>query len=150
MDIFGMGTRHGLSAFEQVAVVAVVITAFISLLYAWLLRGSVLKKDKGTPKMQEVWNAIRIGADSYLNTQLKRILPIIIILSCPLLKCLHCSSQYGSKRRVPHKHDIDHRDRPYSCVYHGSSFLSDGWPIRNAHGNSGQCTGCLCRQERVQ
>ena len=40
-----------------------------------MLRGTVLKKDKGTAKMQEVWNAIRIGADSYLNRQLKRILP---------------------------------------------------------------------------
>ena len=27
--------------------------------------------------MQEVWNAIRIGADSYLNQQLRTILPLI-------------------------------------------------------------------------
>jgi K(+)-stimulated pyrophosphate-energized sodium pump len=56
-------------------------TAFISLLYAWWLRGIVLKKDKGTEKMQEVWNAIRIGADSYLNTQLRKILPLIAVLT---------------------------------------------------------------------
>ena len=65
INLFGLA-RHGLNAFEQWAIVGVLITAFISLLYAWILRGVVLKKDKGTEKMQEVWNAIRVGADSYL------------------------------------------------------------------------------------
>ncbi len=64
MNILGMGSRFGLSDFEQIAIVGVLVAAFISLLYAWFLRGRVLKKDKGTAKMQEVWNAIRIGADS--------------------------------------------------------------------------------------
>ncbi|MBI4731869.1 MAG: sodium-translocating pyrophosphatase [Chloroflexi bacterium] len=84
MDILWLGSRHGLNAFEQIAIVGVVITAFISLLYAWLLRGNVLKKDKGTQKMQEVWNAIRVGADSYLNRQLKTILPLIGVLTIAL------------------------------------------------------------------
>jgi K(+)-stimulated pyrophosphate-energized sodium pump len=84
MDLFGMGTRHGFTAFEQIAVVSVVITAFISLIYAWILRGSVLKKDMGTKKMQEVWNAIRIGAESYLSHQLKTILPVIGVLTVAL------------------------------------------------------------------
>jgi len=70
MNILGLA-RHGLNGFEQIAIVAVVITAFISLLYAWLLRDKVLSKDKGTKKMQEVWNAIRVGADSYLGRQFK-------------------------------------------------------------------------------
>jgi K(+)-stimulated pyrophosphate-energized sodium pump len=83
MDLLGLA-RHGLSPFEQIAVIGVIITAIISLVYAWLLRGKVLKYDKGTPKMQEVWNAIRIGADSYLNTQLRRILPIILVLTVAL------------------------------------------------------------------
>jgi K(+)-stimulated pyrophosphate-energized sodium pump len=81
MDIFGLLAKHGLNEFEQIAIVGVMVTAFISLLYAWLLRGTVLKKDKGTPKMQEVWNAIRIGAESYLGRQLKTILPLILILT---------------------------------------------------------------------
>ena len=83
MDLLGLA-RHGLDAFEQIAVIGVVITAFISLAYAWWLRGIVMNKDKGDAKMQEVWNAIRIGADSYLQTQLKRILPIIAILTVAL------------------------------------------------------------------
>jgi K(+)-stimulated pyrophosphate-energized sodium pump len=76
MNILGLA-RHGLNGFEQFAILGVVLTAFISLLYAWLLRGKVLKKDKGTAKMQEVWNAISIGAESYLSRQLKTILPAI-------------------------------------------------------------------------
>jgi K(+)-stimulated pyrophosphate-energized sodium pump len=61
-----------------------VVVAIISLLYAWYLRGRVLAKDKGTAKMQEVWNAIRIGANSYLNRQLRSILPLILILTVAL------------------------------------------------------------------
>jgi len=83
MNLFGLA-RHGLNDFEQIAVIMVVVTAFISLIYAWLLRGNVLNKDKGTEKMQEVWNAIRIGADSYLNRQLKTILPAIGLLTVAL------------------------------------------------------------------
>src|SRR5512143_2039661 len=76
MNILGLA-RHGLNSFEQIAICGVMLTAFISLFYAWMLRKVVLKKDKGTAPMQEVWNAIRVGADSYLKTQLRKILPII-------------------------------------------------------------------------
>jgi len=80
MDILGMASRHGLNSFEQIAILGVLVVAFISLVYAWLLRGSVLKKDKGTEKMQEVWEAIKVGANSYLQKQLKTILPAVGIL----------------------------------------------------------------------
>lgn len=80
MNILGLA-RHGLDDFEQIAIILVVVTAFLSLAYAWWLRGKVLSKDKGTAKMQEVWNAIRIGADSYLNRQLRTILPLIGVLT---------------------------------------------------------------------
>jgi K(+)-stimulated pyrophosphate-energized sodium pump len=83
LNILGLA-RHGLNDFEQIAIICVLIVAFISLLYAWLLRGTVLKKDKGTPKMQEVWNAVRIGAESYLSRQLKTILPAIGLLTIGL------------------------------------------------------------------
>ena len=75
MDIFGLSSRHGLDAFEQIAIIGVLVVAFISLAYAWWLRGSVLSKDTGTSKMREVWDAIRIGADSYLSRQLRTIIP---------------------------------------------------------------------------
>jgi K(+)-stimulated pyrophosphate-energized sodium pump len=81
MDILWMYSRHGLNNFEQVAVLFVLFAAFLSLAYAWWLRGIVLKKDKGSAKMQEVWNAIRIGANSYLGRQLRTILPLIAVLT---------------------------------------------------------------------
>ncbi len=83
MNLLGLA-HHGLNDFEQIAIVLVMITAFVSLLYAWLLRGSVMKKDKGTAKMQEVWNAIKVGANSYLQSQLKTILPAIALLAVAL------------------------------------------------------------------
>jgi len=67
--------------FESMAPWGIIGIAILSLLYALWLRGTVLKKDKGTEKMQEVWNAIRVGADAYLNRQLRSILPLIGILA---------------------------------------------------------------------
>lgn len=83
MNILGLA-RHGLNSFEQIAIIMVLVVAFISLGYAWLLRGTVMKKDKGTKKMQEVWTAIKVGANSYLDRQLKTILPAIGILMVAL------------------------------------------------------------------
>ena len=80
MNIFGLA-HHGLNDFEQWAIVFVLATAVISLIYAWYLRNLVMKKDKGEEDMQRVWNAIRIGADSYLSRQLKTILPMIGLLT---------------------------------------------------------------------
>jgi K(+)-stimulated pyrophosphate-energized sodium pump len=81
MDILWLGSRHGLNNFEQIALLLVLVAAFLSLAYAWWLRSTVLKKDKGTEAMQEVWNAIRVGADSYLGQQLKTIFPLICVLT---------------------------------------------------------------------
>ncbi len=81
MDILFLGSRHGLQPFEQVAIILVLVAAFISLGYAWWLRMTVLKNDTGDKKMQVVWNAIRTGADSYLGRQLRTILPLIAVLT---------------------------------------------------------------------
>jgi K(+)-stimulated pyrophosphate-energized sodium pump len=70
--------------FEGLVPWAIIGVAIISLFYAWWLRGGVLKKDKGTQKMQEVWNAVRVGADAYLNKQLHTILPLICMLGVAL------------------------------------------------------------------
>jgi len=83
MNIFGLA-RHGFNTFEQVSMLGIIVVAIISLVYAYLLRKHVLKKDKGTEKMQEVWNAIRIGADSYLSRQLRTIIASIAILTVVL------------------------------------------------------------------
>lgn len=83
MNLFGLA-RHGLNAFEQIAILGVVVTAIFSLVYAWLLHKMVLKREKGDEKMQQVWEAIRVGADSYLNRQLRTILPAVAALTVAL------------------------------------------------------------------
>lgn len=108
MNIFGLGSSiHPLTDFEQLAVVGVLVTAVLSLLYAWFLRNGVLKKDKGTAKMQEVWNAIRIGADSYLNRQLRTILPAIGLLTVALFLSVYvvkpseaANAEFGANAQI--------------------------------------------------
>jgi len=75
---------YGLTPFEQIAIWSVLIIAILGLLYAIFLRFQILKEDKGTSKMQEVWGAIRDGADAYLRKQLKSIIPLIAILTIAL------------------------------------------------------------------
>ncbi|HMK07701.1 MAG TPA: sodium/proton-translocating pyrophosphatase, partial [Anaerolineales bacterium] len=76
-----MYQMEGLTPFEAMAIYAVLVVAVLGLLYALFLRWQILKEDKGTPQMQEVWNAIRMGADSYLRRQLRSILPWMAILT---------------------------------------------------------------------
>lgn len=69
------------SMFEIISIWGVLIIAFLGLGYALLLRAQIMKSDKGTPEMQEVWGAIRSGANAYLGRQLKSILPLIFVLT---------------------------------------------------------------------
>jgi len=83
---------EGLSAFEQIALLAVLAVAILGLLYALFLRRQILREDKGTPKMQEVWGAIRDGADAYLRRQLRSILPLIAVLTVALFLSVYIVS----------------------------------------------------------
>ena len=71
---------YGLNVFEIFAMWSVLGVSLLGLLYALFLRQQILREDKGTPKMQEVWNAIREGANAYLHKQLFSILPLIGVL----------------------------------------------------------------------
>jgi K(+)-stimulated pyrophosphate-energized sodium pump len=75
---------YGLNTFEQAAIWMVLVVAILGLLYAIFLRSQILKEDKGSEKMQEVWGAIREGADAYLRRQLRSILPLIAVLTIAL------------------------------------------------------------------
>jgi K(+)-stimulated pyrophosphate-energized sodium pump len=74
----------GLTPLESVAIWSVFAVAWIGLAYAVFLRSQILREDKGTEKMQEVWNAIKDGADAYLKKQLRSILPLIAVLTVAL------------------------------------------------------------------
>ncbi|MGB8951316.1 MAG: sodium-translocating pyrophosphatase [Candidatus Aminicenantales bacterium] len=70
--------------FEAIALWSVLGIALLGLAYALFLKKQIMTEDKGTPKMIEVWEAIRDGASAYLSKQLKTILPFIIILTFAL------------------------------------------------------------------
>ncbi|HEU0297733.1 MAG TPA: sodium-translocating pyrophosphatase [Anaerolineales bacterium] len=74
----------GLSSLEQIAIWAVFGVAWLGLGYAIFLRSQILREDKGTAKMQEVWNAIKDGANAYLQKQFRSILPLIAVLTVVL------------------------------------------------------------------
>jgi len=69
-----------LSVVEQSMLWGVIVVAFIGLLYAlWLWRDTI-RRDKGTKKMQGVWESIRLGAEAYLRQQLRTMFPILGLL----------------------------------------------------------------------
>lgn len=70
--------------FETIALWFVVGIALLGLGYALFLRRQIMAEDKGNPKMIEIWEAIKHGADAYLKRQLKTILPLIVILTAAL------------------------------------------------------------------
>jgi K(+)-stimulated pyrophosphate-energized sodium pump len=53
----------------------------VSVLFAVVAAMLVLRKPKGTPKMQEIANAIRLGANAYMNRQLVTIAVFAVILA---------------------------------------------------------------------
>jgi K(+)-stimulated pyrophosphate-energized sodium pump len=76
-----MVSLPGASPFEVVAIWTVLLIAFFGLAYALFLRRQVLACDKGTEKMQDVWDGIRLGANAYLKRQLKTIIPLIFVFT---------------------------------------------------------------------
>src|SRR5947207_12065690 len=76
-----MELMKGLSGFEQGAVLAVLVIAIAGIAYAFWLRRQILKEDKGTPRMQEVWGFIKAGANAYLSRQFRTIIILIGVLT---------------------------------------------------------------------
>src|SRR5690349_17696777 len=76
-----MYAMQGLTPGVAIAIWVVFGIAVASIFYAFYLRSQILREDKGTDKMQEVWSAIRDGAEAYLARQSKSIWPLIIILT---------------------------------------------------------------------
>ncbi|MCX6792215.1 MAG: sodium/proton-translocating pyrophosphatase, partial [Candidatus Gottesmanbacteria bacterium] len=70
-----------LSSLEQLMLKFVIGVALTSLLYAVWLWKNTIANDKGTQKMQEVWMAIKKGAQGYLNKQLKTIIVVLLALT---------------------------------------------------------------------
>ncbi len=66
---------------EQTMLWGVMAVAFIALIYAFWLWKATIAKDKGTQKMQDVWLAIKAGAEGYLRKQLRTISLVVVALT---------------------------------------------------------------------
>ena len=82
-----MELMKGLSDFEVAAVLAVLAIAILGIIYAFWLRAQILRQDKGTERMQQVWGFIKSGANAYLSRQFRTII-ILIVVICPLGRSL--------------------------------------------------------------
>ena len=85
----GLETLRHASLFEQVGLIAVLITAVAALIYAWMLARQVLREDPGTQRMQDISNAIRTGSIAYLNKQMEVVIPLSIVLAIVLYFTAH-------------------------------------------------------------
>ena len=111
---------------KHYALWAVLGVAILGLLYALFLRREVLREDTGTPQMREVWDAIRTGADAYLNRQLRTILPFIVILTVLLFLSVYIvPPSLEAHVRFPEMDDDQLQmwigSGPCGSVYHGRS-----------------------------
>ena len=73
-----------LNSLEQFFLAGVIGVAIISLIYAYWLWKATIRESKGDSKMQTVWNAIRVGAEGYLQKQLKTIVFVLLSLTVVL------------------------------------------------------------------
>ena len=85
----GLETLRHATLFEQVGLIAVLVTAVAALIYAWMLAIEVLKEDPGTQRMQDISKAIRTGAIAYLNKQMEVVIPLSIVLAILLFFTAH-------------------------------------------------------------
>ena len=69
------------NAYEKMALIANVAIALAGLVYALMLMKQVREADQGTPKMQEVAQAIRDGANAYLYRQFRVVGVLIAIIT---------------------------------------------------------------------
>lgn len=72
---------QGLTNFETAAVYVVLVISLFGIGYAFWLRNEILKQDKGTARMQEVWGFIKSGANAYLSQQFRTIVILIVVLT---------------------------------------------------------------------
>jgi len=71
----------------------VVIVSVIALIVAFFLARSVLSQDEGTPKMREVADAIRVGAEAFIKRQYSTIAMLAIVLAIVIFVVYFISGQ---------------------------------------------------------
>ena len=134
----------GLTQLEIVAIWAVFGVAWLGLGYAVFLRAQIMREDKGTEKMQEVWNAIKDGANAYLQKQFRSILPLIAVLTVVLFLSVYIvPPSPEAQLRFPDMNDAQLKVVDRYCawigLYHGRRLFTRSRSDRHAYGNRRQC-----------
>src|SRR5262249_50731423 len=82
--------------FEKVALLLNVVVAIAGLVYAWSLIKQVRQADTGTPRMQEIAQAVREGAMAYLKRQFTTVAVLIVILTVVLTATANWKTEAGA------------------------------------------------------
>lgn len=80
-DVFVVMQGGAFSAWEQIALWSVLGVAILGLLYAGFLTAEVMRQDTGTDAMRRISQAIRVGANAYLNRQFRAIALLVLVLA---------------------------------------------------------------------
>jgi K(+)-stimulated pyrophosphate-energized sodium pump len=71
---------QGLTSFEQTTIWVTLVICLIGAGYAFLVRGQVLAKDRGTDEIQNAGNGIRDGALTYLGRTTRTVIIVALLL----------------------------------------------------------------------
>ncbi len=80
-ELFIVMADPNFDAWERLALWSVLGIAVVGLFYAAYLAAEMLRHDTGTPEMRRISDAIRIGANAYLNRQFRALALLILVLS---------------------------------------------------------------------
>jgi K(+)-stimulated pyrophosphate-energized sodium pump len=73
----------------------VIVVSVIALILAAILAKSVLSQDEGTPKMREVADAIRVGAEAFIKRQYSTIAILALVLAVVIFAVYFFTGQQG-------------------------------------------------------
>jgi K(+)-stimulated pyrophosphate-energized sodium pump len=83
------------STYEKIALILNVVIALAGLGYAAMLVKEVYGADTGTPRMQEIAQAVREGANAYLRRQFTTVAILIVIITCVLVFTANAKTEAG-------------------------------------------------------
>lgn len=66
---------------QLIALFTAPLVSIIALIYGYVLSKKILKESKGNAKLQQIAKAVKEGAMSYLFTQFKLVVPIMLVLA---------------------------------------------------------------------
>ncbi|MBK8868404.1 MAG: sodium-translocating pyrophosphatase [Dermatophilaceae bacterium] len=73
-------SQVALEGLNLTLVIVVLVISVIALVMGAMFRGQVLAADPGTPRMQEIGDAVEEGAQAYLSRQFKTLVPFVVLV----------------------------------------------------------------------